>query len=195
MILDTLKRFSELDKVTEFRLKNAFLVAIGLGLLGPILISLKGLYLLPWVISVLAIIQTLAVKTNDWCVRNIGIENMYRIGIYIHVLFILISMIYFYSPVLMIWIEGLLAIVEIAIFSAYSIALNNYLTDNYPKDMSKFQILRNSIWADGYLIGLGAITLITYFWTIGAGIVVFIIFNTLFSIYLIYNWNFYKDIL
>jgi hypothetical protein len=94
----------------------------------------------------------------------------------------------------MVWIEGLLAIIEVAVFSAYSIALNNYLTHKFPNSMSDFQIVRNSSWADGYLIGLGLISLITYFGTIGTGIIVFIIFNTIFSMYLIYNWNFFKDI-
>jgi hypothetical protein len=193
-LLSSLKRFKEFDKVTEFRLYTSILVAIGFGLLGPILVSLKGLYLLPWIISIFAIIQTLAVKTNNWFVANLSLDAMYKIGIFIHILFIVTSAIYFISPMYMVWIEGLLAIIEIAVFSAYSIALNNYLTHKFPDSMSDFQIVRNSSWADGYLIGLGLISLITYFGTISTGIIVFIIFNTLLSLYLIYNWNFYKDI-
>ena len=193
-MLGSLKRFKEFDRVTSFRLYNSILVAIGFGLLGPILISLKGLYLLPWVISIFAIVQTLAVKTNNWFVDNVSLNSMYKIGIFIHLLFIATSTIYFFSPMYMVWIEGGLAIIEIAVFSAYSIALNNYLTDKFPSSMSDFQIVRNSSWADGYLIGLGVISLITYFGTIATGIIVFIGFNTLFSLWLIYNWNFFKDV-
>jgi MFS family permease len=191
--LNYFNKFKEFDKVTELRLINAFIVAIGIALLTPILISLKGLYLAAYIISMFAILQSLAVKTNNWVVSHITIENMFRLSILIHLTFVLISCIYFWSPFYMVIAESILGILEVSLFSSFSISLNTYLTEEYPQDMSKFQILRNGIWADGYLIGLGSITLITYFSTIGAGVLAFIIFNTIFSIWLFTKWNFYKD--
>jgi len=91
----------------------------------------------------------------------------------------------------MIYLDSFLGIIEVAIFSSYSITLNNYLAKEYPNSMSSFQILRNSSYADGFLLGLGFITLIIYFSSIGYAIWSFIIFNVIFSIWLINNWRFY----
>lgn len=190
--LNYFKKFKSFDKITELRLINAFIVAIGLALLTPVLISLKGIYLAAYAISLFAIIQTLAVKTNNWVVSHITIEQMFRLSIIIHMGFIIISGIYFISPFYMVLAESVLGIIEVSLFSAFSISLNTYLTDKFPQDMSKFQILRNGTWADGYLLGLGTITLITYFFTTGAGVIAFIAFNSLFSIWLMTKWNFYK---
>jgi len=146
-----------------------------------------------YVISVFSIIQTLAVKTNNYIVENISIRTMFKIGIFIHLGFTIISGIYFYSPLLMVILDSILGIIEVAIFSSFSISLNNYLTDNYPKDMSKFQIFRNSIWSDGFLLGLFIITLTTYFSSVGTGILVFMLFNVLFSIWMFINWHIYDE--
>jgi len=192
-MLRNYRKINEFDRVTKFRLQNTFLVAFGMALLVPILTSLKGIYLAAYVISVFSIIQTLAVKTNNYIVENISIRTMFKIGIFIHLGFTIISGIYFYSPLLMVILDSILGIIEVAIFSSFSISLNNYLTDNYPKDMSKFQIFRNSIWSDGFLLGLFIITLTTYFSSVGTGILVFMLFNVLFSIWMFINWHIYDE--
>lgn len=94
----------------------------------------------------------------------------------------------------MIWLESMLVIIEVAVFSSYSILLNNYIADHYPKSMQEFQVVRNSSWADGFLVGLFIVTGTTYFFTTGTGIIVFAAFNIGFSIWMLSNWNFYKDI-
>lgn len=188
---DKLKQF---DKVTEFRLQNAFLVAIGMSILAPILISLKGIYLLPWIISAFAIAQALAVKTNHWFISTFNLDQFLKLAIIFHIIFIMVAGTYFYSPDLMVWLSSITAVIEITIFSAYSIVLNNYLTDNYPQSMSKFQVVRNSIWSDGYLIGLIAVGLTTFFSTLGMAVAIFMFFNTLFSFWLIKRWNFYINV-
>ena len=194
MNVNIFKKFEQFDKVTEFRLKNAFIVALGMALLTPIIISLKGLYMLPWVISIFSIVQSLTVKLNKQIIEWFNLEQLYRIGILLHFLFICVSMLYFVSPVAMIYADSIVAILEVAIFSSYSIALNNYLTKFYPQHMSEFQIVRNSSWADGYLVGLTAITVITYMWGIVFGIYSFIAYNLVFTLWLMYHWNFFKDI-
>ena len=55
-------KFKRFDKVTELRLQNSFIIAFGMALFVPVLISLKGVYLAAWIISMFAIVQTLAVK-------------------------------------------------------------------------------------------------------------------------------------
>jgi hypothetical protein len=186
-------KFSKFDKVTELRLINSFLIAFGMALFAPVLVSLKGIYLAAYIISIFAIAQTLAVKTNNYMVKNVSIRSMFRIGVYIHLAFIFVSGLYFYSPELMIWLDSIIGIIEVAVFSAFSISLNNYITDNYPDSMSEFQIIRNGSWADGYLLGLFIITIVTYLLTVGTAILLFIFFNLLFSIWMITKWNFYND--
>lgn len=194
MVFRYFKRFKELDKITEFRLINAFLVAIGMALLAPVVVTLKGLYLAVWVISLFSIAATLAVKLNAYMTKTFTIPQLYKMGIFIHLLFIFASGLYFYDPHLMIWLDSSLVILETAIFSSYSILLNNYLADYHPKSMQLFQVVRNSSWADGFLLGLFTVTIITYFSTVGTALVFFICYNLLFSAWMIYNWDFYKDI-
>lgn len=192
-MLRSIKRFKEFDKVTEFRLWNSLFVAFGMELLVPIIISLKGLYMATWIISAFMIANTLAVKANNYIVNKYSLDSMYKMGIFIHLGFILISSIYFFNPVIMIWLDSTLAIIETALFSSYSIALNNYLTDNYPNDMKDFQIVRNSSWADSSMLGALLITGLTAI-SLGVGVISFIVYNTIFSLWLMKNWNFYKDI-
>jgi len=186
-------RFKIFDPITEFRIINTIFVAMGMALLVPVIISLKGIYFAAWLIGTFSIIQTLTVKSNSYIVEKVSIRAMFRLGIYIHFAYIGMSLFYFISPEIMLWTDSILGIVEVALFSAFSISLNNYITDEHPRDMSKFQIIRNSVWADGYLIGLFTVTLVTYFGTIGQAVILFIIFNVLFNIWMIKNWNIYND--
>ena len=93
----------------------------------------------------------------------------------------------------MIYMASILGITEIAIFSSYSIKLNNYLVNNYASSMSEFQIVRNSMYTDGVLLGLTMATIITYLFPISYVLIVFLIFNVLFITWMLYNWNFYSS--
>jgi hypothetical protein len=188
------RRFEEFDKVTKFRLQNSYLIAVAMSILAPILIILKGTLLLPWVVSVFAILNTLSVKMNDYIVNNYTLDQVYKAGVLIHISLTLGACIYFISPMVMIIMDSTLAIIETAVFSSYSVMLNNYLTNEYPNSMSSFQIVRNSSWADGALIGLLYVTIVTFFFPLSAAVISFIVFNSLFGIWLLKNRNFFKDI-
>ncbi len=185
-----LKRF---DKFTRFRLVNAFIVAIGVNLIIPIMSDLKGEYLVSWIISAFLILETISIKTNRYFVDNFSIDRLYKISIFAHLSFTLVAALYFWNPLLMIYADMITAIIDVSIFSAFSIKLNNYLTDNYPDSMSEFQIIRNSIYADGILLGLSIVTVLSYLFGNSIVVIIFIVFNTIFSIYLIKNWNFYSE--
>ena len=187
-------QFNKFDKVTRFRLINAFIIAAGMNLLYPVLADLKGEYLVAWVISAFMIIETLAVKTNRYFVDNFSLSLIYKLSIIAHINFTLVAGLYFWNPLYMIYGDMIAAILDVSIFSAFSIMLNNYLTNNYPESMNEFQIVRNSIWADGILVGLTTVTTITYFFGNSVAIILFIIFNICFSSWLIWNWKFYDDV-
>lgn len=188
----TIFRIKEFDPITTFRLTNAFLVSIGMGLLSPILVILKGTLLPVWIISMFGIINTLSVKTNEYFSKK-SLSWLYRTGVILHLLFVLAALIYFVNPLVMILLDSTLVIAEIAIFSAYGIRLNNYITDEYPQSMGDFQIVRNSIWADGTLIGLAGSALITSLFGLSGMVIAFVIFNSMFSTWMLFNWNFYKE--
>ena len=185
-----LKRF---DKFTRFRLVNAFIVAIGVNLITPIVSDLKGEYLVSWIISAFLIIETISIKTNRYFVDNFSIDRLYKISIFAHLSFTLVAALYFWNPLLMIYADMITVILDMSIFSAFNIKLNNYLTDNYPDSMSEFQIIRNNIYADGILLGLSMVTVLSYLFGNSIVVIIFIVFNTIFSIYLIKNWNFYYE--
>lgn len=184
---------NKFDEITKFRLINAFIIAIGINLLGPVLLDLKGEYLLTWVISLFMIAETLAIKTNRWFVYTFTLEQMYRLSVITHIVFTLTVCVYFLNPVYMVYGSLVTTIIDVTIFSAYSILLNNYLANEHPNMMSEFQIIRNSIWADGILIGLVIVTTVTYFFDVTYAVYTFILFNMMFSFWLIKNWNFFKD--
>lgn len=188
---NTVQHIYKFDKVTKFRLLNAFIFAIGFNLFVPILLDLKGEYLAAWAISAFMIGEQLAVKTNRYMVENFSISELYKMGIAIHIVFIISALTYFINPLYMVIIDGFITIIVMAVFGAESIKLNNYLTDNYPDMMSEFQIIRNNIWADALLIGLFITTVITYFFSINVGLICFIIYNSCYTIWMIINWNFY----
>lgn len=193
-MLRNFKKLKEFDAVTRYRLINAFIIAAGMNLLYPVLADLKGEYLVAWIISAFMILETLAVKTNRYFIENFSLSKIYKLSIFAHINFTLVAALYFWNPLYMIYADMIAAILDVSIFSAFSIMLNNYLTDNYPESMNEFQIVKNSIWADGILIGLFTVTAITYFFGNSVAIAVFLIFNILFSSWLIWNWKFYDSI-
>ena len=193
-MFNALTKINQFDDVTKFRLINTFVIAAGMNLLYPVLADLKGEYLAAWVISSFMIIETLAVKTNRFFIDNFSLSKMYKISVFAHINFTLVAALYFINPLYMIYGDMIAAIFDVTVFSAFSIMLTNYLTNNYPENMSEFQIVRNSIWADGILLGLTAVTLITYFFGNDIAIICFLIFNICFSSWLIYNWKFYDNI-
>jgi len=91
-------RFKEFDSVTEFRLYNSFYIAIGMSLITPIIISLKGTYMLPYIISIFAIIQTLSIKSNNYIVNKFSISSIYKmVLLFIFHLFLLARYIFIHQ--------------------------------------------------------------------------------------------------
>jgi len=191
---NTVKQIHKFDNVTKFRLLNAFIFAVGFNLFVPILMDLKGEYLAAWAISAFMIGEQLAVKTNRYMVENFTISDLYKMGIGIHIVFIITAMIYFLSPLYMVILDGIITIIVMSVFGAHTIKLNNYLTENSPEDMNEFQIIRNNIWADALLFGLFVTTAITYFFSNDVGLICFIIYNSCYTGWMIYNWNFYDKL-
>jgi len=185
-------KIQKFDKVTQFRLINAFFVAISMSLMAPIAVVLKGTYMLTWIISGFSIAYTIAVKTNKYMVP-LGNEKLYRTGIFIHLLYIGCSTIYFFSPLVMIWVNSIIVFFEIVVFSAYSITLQNYITKYYPKDVPSFQITRNNLIANGSIIGLILVTVVSLH-SLTTAVVFFILFNSLFSFWMLYHWNFFRNV-
>ena len=180
-----------LDEVTKFRLMNSFLVAIIIGVLGPAIITLKGTLMLPWVIAVFGILISLSVKSNRY-ITKLSISTVFRMSVIVNILLLLSTSLYFWNPLLMVYTDSIIMVIETAVMSAYSIQLNNYITERYPDSMHQFQILRNNIWADGGLIGLVLVTIVMYFFHITGAIYLFITVSSLFSIWLLTHWNFFK---
>ena len=176
-------KISKFDTVTRFRLICLFIVCINAGVLSPVLVVLRGHHLLPWLIPMFGIAYTIALKTNRYIVP-FGNRKLFKLGCVAHVLFTLATFTYFVSPTIMIYLDSILTFFEIVIFSAYSITLQEYLTDNYPATVKSFQITRNSVNADGTLIGLTLSSILLIF-SVESAVTVFILINILFTVYFI----------
>lgn len=102
-MLNSFKDLNNFDKITKFRLQNAFIYALGLNLLIPIMIDLKGEYLVPWVISMFLVIETLVVKTNNFMTSKFTMEQLFKMGIFAHCLVVSFVATYFINPNIMIY--------------------------------------------------------------------------------------------
>jgi len=188
----SIQKISHFDPVTKFRLQNAFMVGIGLSLLAPVLVVLKGTLLPIWVISMLGIITTLAIYTNEK-LSKLRLDTIYKLGIGVHLFLIFSTLIYFWNPTIMIILVSISGIIEAAVFSAYAINLNEYITRYYPRTMKDFQIRRNTSYADATLIGLAVATVMGLCCPVSWAVMLFVVYNTLFSVWMIQNWNFYLN--
>ena len=180
------------DNVTKFRLKISFMFAMTFNIILPVVADLKGELLTAFIISVFMILTTLSLKTNRILVKRFNIHNIYVLGIFIHLSYLISALLYFYDKEYFIYVDSILGIIDIAMFSALSILLNSYLAKNYPKDMEEFGIVSNNLYANGTLIGLGISTILSYYNT-DITVIVSIILGSMFSLYMMYNFNYYKN--
>jgi len=181
------------DQVTKFRLYCAFLFSLSLGLISPVLANLKGL--LPvFLISLFIIAEKIAMKMNDYLDKKFNIDQIYKLGLYINLLYFISTLLYFHNKYLMILLDSFISVIDFAIYSVYSIKLNVYLTEEHPKYMSSFQKVRNGVWADGMLIGLAVTTIISYFFGDDYIVFLFLIVFAYYVFVLVKNYNFYKKL-
>jgi len=191
----TLKSFEEFDKITTFRLINVFIVAFGFNMFIPVLTKLQGQLMLAYIIALFSIAHTLAVKSNEIFVHSFSMDKLFKMTVVWHIFYIISTGLYFWNPSIMIYVDSIFSLIEVAVISSYNITLNNHITKYYPKSMSKFQIVRNSAWADGSLIGLLLSTITLYFLPLCYTVGVFILVNTVFAFWLLKNWNFYNKMM
>ncbi len=184
--------FAKFDEITRFRLINAFLFGVGFNLILPILLDLRGELLSATIITFILIVTTLSVKTNKYLVK-LHKETLYKIGIFVHSLFLLGTCTYYYDKLLFVYIDSFTGIIEVAIFSAYSIKLDVYLTNNYPDDVKKFQVFKNSNYADATLVGLFIVWGTSYFGGNDYSVITFIFFNIGFTAWMFWNWSFFTE--
>lgn len=193
-MLNKYSQIKTFDTLTQFRITNALLVMLGIYLILPVLVDLRGELLSTTFISLIFIATTLAVKSNKYFVENYSLSQLYKFGIFVHFLFLLGGFLYFIDPLYFVIVDSFISILEMSILSSYSIKLDVYQAKNFPQDVEPFKIFRNTSIADATLLGLGTVALISYFFSIDVSII-FIIFNTVLSFYLFSNWNFYYTFL
>ena len=194
ILLNDSKILEQFDPVTKYRLINMFYVTISLCLLTPSITQLKGELLVAWVISLFMLFEQLTVKVNRYLVSKYTISQLYKTGNIIHIFYTLGVLLYWYNPLVMLIWDMVLALVIMGLFNSYSIKLNSYITDNYPSSMTEFQIIRNNLGSDAFMIGLGSSTIISYFGGVPASIMAFFIYNFFFTIHLIRNWNYFDNL-
>ena len=188
------KSLNGFDNITKFRLINSFLAAVVMGIMLPITIHLKGMYMLPYIIGLFSIATLLSVKTNRFMVENFNLNILFKMGIIVNTLIFLLALLFFYDEVITAYILSILGIFEVIVFSAYSIRLNNYITKYTPNKIQEFQITKNNISANGSILGSVLITVTTYFSNITCGVIVLSVVSFLVSLWLIINWNFFNGV-
>ena len=182
----------QFDEVTQFRLINSIAVYFGLNLLVPVIVDLRGELLSSSTISIIMILVTASVKLN-FIITKFSISTVFKIGTIFHILLTMSTFIYFINPLLYVYINAFLSIMELAIFTSYRILLDEYLAKTLPNRVAEFKIYSNSKKADAVLLGLGCTAVLTFLFSLKVVFCVFIIWNLLFSIWLFWNWRFYDE--
>ena len=188
------KDLYDFDEITQFRLINTFLFAVGFNLILPVLMDLRGELLTTQFITFILIMTTLSVKVNKYLVK-FSLSDLYKVGNISHVLFFSAGFLYFWDKLYFVYADSFFAILEIAIFSSYRIKLDTYLADNYANTVKDFHVFRNSIFADATLIGLFLVWITSYFSGNSLSVSVFIAYNMMFLTWLIYHWNYINNVL
>jgi len=190
-MLISVKEFKRFDKVTKYRLENAFIFALIVGLTMPVLSNLKGL-LSVTVLSLIAIFSKLMMKTNNWFDKRFTLGKIYKMGIILNLMLTLALASYFLNPKIMVFSESVISVIEFGVFSVYSIKLNHYLTKHYQEMFKEFQKVRNSTWADGTLLGLFTTSFLSLFLNMEYIIIIALGFQVVYNTRLFLNWNFYE---
>lgn len=193
MILKHYKRIKTFDKISKFRLFTGFVVTVGLTTLIPILVDLKGEYLVPWLISLFIFLETISAKTHGFFVDRFNISGLYKLGILVHISLICILTVYFINPLYFIFADCIFGILAIGVFGSFSISLDVYQSKHNLDTVQDFKVVRNSIIADATLIGLSFSFILTFFFTVKIAIICVLIYHTIFSGYLIYKRNYIDD--
>ena len=183
--------FKDFDCITRFRASNSLLVVFGVNLIIPIVMQLKGELLSAEVISLFMIGATLAVKMNRYLVK-LSVSFVYKLGVVFHLLLTLSTFIYFYEPLHFVVFYSILGIIEVAVFTSFSIQLDQYLAKTNPDVFSKFRVFLNSKNADVIVLSLAITTLLIYLTNIKTVFIIFALYNAFFSARLVYNWNFFN---
>ena len=180
------------DEVTQFRLINAFLFALSFNIILPVIIQLKGEVMATYIISIFMILSTLSVKTNRVVIDKFTIPQLFKVGIFIHLMYLIASSIYFWDKTYFIYIDSAMGIIDIVFFSALSIKLNEYLATHHPGSVSGFGITRNNQYANGTLAGL-LIATVSSFYSPELTVVFSIVVGILFTLWMIKNWSYYES--
>jgi len=190
-----INKLNSFDPVTWFRLINMFLITVCIGITAPLLISLKGTYMVLWVITIFSLGYVFAQKANKSLV-NKSMSDLYRmlttanIGIQIS-----LSM-YFvdptYGPEIAVYGITIVGMFEVMIVTAYGIQLNNWIATNYPESMKDFGVMKADLSANGQLVAMGLAGALSF---IGPDAIVAAALGvyTMVNFWYLKNWNFLEE--
>ena len=152
----------DLDPVSYFRVFNGFIVYFVFSSTLPIVMKLRGEYMATWVISMFMILETLSIKANKHFLKMFNIPQLFKLTIGVNFVFWLAGFLYFYNKTMFVYTDTILSILNVAIISSFSIALNQYQASNTPHIVERYQIASNSIYADTKVAGFVMASLVSY---------------------------------
>jgi len=191
--------FQCLSNITRFRLINLTIVIIIFGFITPILDSFKGIYMgfgdihASTVISFFWILGSVVGLLNDKILEKLNLSQMFLGAIIFHFLITLIIPIYFWNPTIMIYLESLMGIFDGLLFTAYSIALGNYITYFENEKFQIFQNLRIKIMLISGIVSYTLSFLVTLVFSNDVALIIFCVVNFFFFLYLFKNKDIYKN--
>ena len=194
-----IKRLNKFDEITKFRLLLLAYILIIIEIIMPVLGQLKHLLSIDkyqieaaTIIALFSMLATFGQKIVKYIQKTTSFSNIYRTLVVFDILWALSSLTYFINPVLMIWIDSILALIHGTFQIAFTQSLNNYITYFKNENYTNFQNYRNDIVSEFALIGTLLSIIISYLGGIEWNIIVFSISMLMFNMFQIRNWNIFE---
>jgi len=186
------------SKITQARFIGLAIFLFLVQLYVPIIASLKGLLVLgnirpETVIAILGILTILFEKTYEWILARVSYSFIFKMIIFVNVMWIFGAFLYFISPTYFVWWDSVGMLLEGLVYLLFSTANSNYIHYLEPDDYTRANNFRNHLWLDVSLIGLFFSALITYFLGVAFSIGLIIVINIGFVIYQLKVLHLYKE--
>ena len=174
------KKLNQFDYITKIRLILLTNIIILMEIITPIYSQyyyILGIGAIPaaTIIAMFDFIKTIFIKLVKKIMLNISFSNIYKILMFMDLAWAITVLTYFLDPqkpIVMLWVDLILGIIQTPFSIAFGNGLNNYINYFYSNLYSKFQNYRMDILAEAGILGLILSIVLSYI-SIKLAIVIF----------------------
>jgi len=179
-----LKKF---DSFIKMQFKVTFLLTFSYSLLIPLITKLQGLEWSIVIISSFFIFRQLSNFALP-IFKKVRTKTLYGFLIIFDVVYLMTMFIFFFNPIVFLYVESIILIVYGVIVNAFFISYEPFLLKNYEKDYKNIQYTNKIIVSIANILGFVIVIIINkMFDNLNYNVILFIIMTTITITFQIYN--------